>query len=48
LAIIGIPEAVFTVTAVVLWRKKRPMAAGILLAAMILITHMIVHMVSHG
>jgi hypothetical protein len=48
LAFVGIPEAVFVATAVVLWRKKRSMAAGILLAAMMLMTHAIVHAVTHG
>jgi hypothetical protein len=48
LAFVGIPEAVFAVAAVVLWRRKRSMAAGILLAAMILMTHAIVHAVMHG
>lgn len=47
LAIVGIPEAVFMATAVALWRRKRPMAAGILLAAMMLMSHAIVHMVTH-
>lgn len=47
LAIVGIPEAVFMVTAVAFWRKKRYMAAGIALAAMTLITHAIVHAATH-
>jgi len=48
LAIVGVPEAVFMATAVMLWRKKRPMAAGILLAAVMLMAHAIFHMVTHG
>jgi hypothetical protein len=48
LAIVGIPEVVFMATVVALWSKKRSMAAGILLAAMMLMTHAIVHMVTHG
>lgn len=48
LAIVGIPEAVFVVTAVALWRKERYMATGVLLAAMTLITHAIVHAAIHG
>jgi hypothetical protein len=48
LAIVGIPETVFMVTAVTLWREKRSMATGILLAAMTLMTHAIVHAVTHG
>ena len=48
LAIVGIPEVVFMTTAVALWGKKRSIAAGILLAAMTLITHAIFHAVTHG
>jgi hypothetical protein len=48
LAIVGIPEAVFMTTTVVLWRKKRSMAAGILLAAMMLMTHAIIHGLTHA
>ncbi len=48
LAIVGIPEAVFMATAVALWRRKRPMAAGVLLAAMVLMTHAIIHGLTHG
>jgi H+/Cl- antiporter ClcA len=48
LAIVGIPEGVFMTAACALWRKKRSMAAGILLAAMTLITHAIFHAVTHG
>jgi LPXTG-motif cell wall-anchored protein len=48
LAIVGIPEAVFMAAAIVLWRKKRSMAAGILLAAMMLMTHAIIHGLTHG
>ena len=47
LAIVGIPEAVFMVTAVALWREKRSMAAGILLAATTLMTHAIIHTITH-
>jgi hypothetical protein len=35
-------------TAVALWRRKRPMAAGVLLAAMVLMTHAIIHGLTHG
>lgn len=48
LAFVGIPEGFFAASVIVLWRKKRSMAAGILLAAMMLMTHAIVHMVTHG
>jgi hypothetical protein len=48
LAIVGIPEAVFIATAVALWRRKRPMAAGVLLAALVLMAHAVVHTMTHG
>jgi hypothetical protein len=48
LAIVGIPEAVFMLTAFALWGKKRPIATGILLAAMTLMSHAIVHAIGHG
>ena len=48
LALLGIPETIFLVTAVVLWRKRRTVAAGILLGAVTLITHVIVHIATHG
>ncbi len=48
LALLGIPETIFLVTAVVLWRRRRTVAAGILLGAVTLITHVIVHIATHG
>jgi len=48
LALLGIPETIFLITAVVLWRKRRTVAAGILLGAVTLITHVIVHIATHG
>jgi len=48
LALLGMPEAIFVITAVVLWRKRRTVAAGILLGAVILIMHVIVHIATHG
>ena len=46
--VLVIPEAVFVVTAVRLWRSRRSMAMGLLLAAMTLITHVVVHVATHG
>jgi hypothetical protein len=40
-------EAVFTVTVIALWRKRRPMAIGILLTAILLGTHFAMYMSSH-
>ncbi len=47
-AMIGIPEVIFIVTAVALWRKRRSMAVGILLSAVTLVAHFIVHVATHG
>jgi hypothetical protein len=41
--VVVIPEAVFVIGAVALWRTKRLMATGILLSAMTFITHVILH-----
>ncbi len=48
LAFVAIPESVFMAAAVLLWRRKRSMAAGILLAAMMLMTHAIIHGLTRG
>lgn len=44
---IGLPEAAFAAGAVMLWRRRRPMALGILLAAMVLATHFAIHIFNH-
>ena len=46
-AVIVIPEITFVVAIVALWRKRRPMALGILLTAVILATHFAVHIANH-
>jgi hypothetical protein len=46
-AMIVIPEMIFVVTAVALWRKRRSMAAGILLSAIVLVVHFVVHAATH-
>jgi hypothetical protein len=43
LTVIVIPETIFIAVAIALWRKKRPVAAGLLLAAITFITHVIIH-----
>ena len=40
-------EATFVVAAIALWRKRRPMAVGILLSAIAIGTHMAVHISTH-
>jgi hypothetical protein len=47
LTVFAIPETIFIVGAVKLWQKKRPMALGILLSAIIFATHFVMHLVSH-
>jgi len=42
-----VPEILFVVGTVRLWRKRRPMAVGILLAAVVFATHFVMHIVSH-
>jgi hypothetical protein len=48
LAVVGVPEVVFVVAVVSFWRKKRPLATGILFAAITLMTHAIIHGLIHG
>ena len=48
LFIVVIPEAVYLVVAVALWRPQRRVAWGILAAGAILFTHAVVHVVTYG
>jgi hypothetical protein len=47
LAVIVVPETIFVVAAVALWRKKKPMAVGLVLSAVILVGHVVVHLTTH-
>jgi hypothetical protein len=47
LAVIVVPESIFVVAAVGLWRKRRSMAVGIVLSAVILVAHVVVHLTTH-
>jgi hypothetical protein len=47
LAVIVAPETIFVVAAVALWRKRRPMAVGLVLSAVILVAHVVVHLATH-
>ncbi len=47
LTVIVIPEAIFIVAAVKLWRKRGPMAVGILLSAIVLAVHFAIHVATH-
>jgi hypothetical protein len=46
--VIVIPETIFIVAALALWHKRRSMATGIVLSAVTLIVHFIVHVATHG
>jgi hypothetical protein len=48
ISVIAIPEAIFILTAVAVWRRRRSMAIGILLSGITLITHFVVHLAAHG
>jgi hypothetical protein len=46
-AVIVIPELIFIIAAVTLWRKRKLMATGIMVYAALLVTHFIVHLATH-
>jgi hypothetical protein len=48
LSIVLLLEGAFAVAAIRLWRTKRPMAVGILATAVVLATHVVMHVASHG
>jgi hypothetical protein len=43
LTVIAIPEAIFVTAAILLWRKRTPIAAGILLTGVLMGLHVVVH-----
>jgi hypothetical protein len=47
LAVIVAPETIFIVSALALWRKRRSMAVGIVMSAVTLVAHVIVHLTTH-
>jgi hypothetical protein len=47
LVVFFLPETLFVIGTVWFWRKRRPMAVGVLLAAAIFATHFVMHIVSH-
>ena len=47
LLMIVLPEAIFIAFAVTQWRKRRPMAVGVLIPAAMLAVHFAMHVVSH-
>ncbi len=47
LTVIALPEIAFVFGTIKLWKKRRPMALGILVSAVILGTHFAMHIASH-
>ena len=47
LAVMAIPEAIFVAATVMLWRKKGPIAAGILATGLVMALHVAVHLTLH-
>ena len=47
LVVFFLPETLFVIGTVRFWRKRRPMAVGILLAAAIFATHFVMHLIHH-
>ena len=47
LAVLAIPEAIFVAATVLLWRKKGPVAAGILTTGLVMALHVAVHLTLH-
>jgi hypothetical protein len=43
IAVVFVPEIVFVVSAILLWRKRTPVAAGILLTAVVMGMHVAIH-----
>jgi 1,4-dihydroxy-2-naphthoate octaprenyltransferase len=44
LAILAVPETIFVAATVMLWRKKGPVAAGILAMVLVVAMHVTVHL----
>ena len=47
LAVMAIPEAIVVAATVMLWRKKGPVAAGILATGLVMALHVAVHLTLH-
>ncbi len=47
LSVIVVPEIIFLVAARALWRNKRPMAVGLVLSAVVLVAHFVIHLTTH-
>jgi hypothetical protein len=47
LAVMAVPEAIFVAATVMLWRKRGPVAAGILAMSLVVAMHVAVHLTLH-
>ena len=47
LAVMALPEVVFVIATVMLWRKRGPVAAGILATGLVIALHVAVHLTLH-
>jgi hypothetical protein len=47
LAVLAIPETIFVAATIMLWRKRGPVAAGILTTALVMALHVAVHLTLH-
>lgn len=47
LGVIVVPETIFIVAALALWRKRRSMAVGIVMSAVTLVAHVVLHLATH-
>jgi hypothetical protein len=48
LAIVAVPEILFALIAITLWRRRRPVAVGVLATAVLLAAHVVTHVATHG
>ena len=48
MSVLGMPEVIFAVTAVALWRKRKTISAGILFCAITLFAHFLMYVSTHG
>jgi hypothetical protein len=47
LSVLGIPETIFVIATVALWRRRRAVSAGILVSAITLVAHFTIYMSTH-
>ncbi len=47
MTVLGMPEMIFVVTAVVLWRKRKILSSGVMVCAVALVTHFLTYVSNH-